>query len=197
MSEEVTVSWCPKGGEPELAEPVDREIFDAMTEFVAQLIQRGERLAERFDVPVSCVKALRWVDTQVSMKALGQLLHCDPSFVTMIADSLERRGLAKREPGTVDRRIKHLVLTERGLEVKSALDQEMLAMMPWAKALTVAEREQFLGLVRKMNLTLAGPTGATAVGEVTASTMPSTDATTRAAATTNTASTNTEAPAVS
>ncbi len=200
MCEEVTVSWCSRGDQPGQTVPgqtatgsaaagqVDRQIFDAMTEFIAQLMQRGERLADRFGVPVSCVKALRQVETSVSMKALGQLLHCDPSFVTMIADVLEKRGLAKREPGTVDRRVKNLVLTDLGLEVKVALDQEMLGMMPWAKALTVTEREQFLELIRKMNLSLAEPTGATALGEVTASTSArasAADSTASAAATTS------------
>ncbi len=140
---------CPGGNK------LDQEIFDAMTEFVTKLMQCGERLAERFDVPVSCMKAMRRVDTSVSMKALGQLLHCDPSFVTMIADALERRGLAKREPGTVDRRVKNLVLTPRGVEIKATLEQESRDLMPWAQALTVDEREQLLGLVRKMNEALA------------------------------------------
>jgi DNA-binding MarR family transcriptional regulator len=142
---------------------LDQDIFDAMTEFVMWLMQRGERLAERFDVPVSCMKALRRVGKAVSMKELGQQLHCDPSFVTMIADALEQRGLAKREPSTADRRIKNLVLTPRGLEVKSTIESETHGVMPWAQVLTVEEREQLLGLVRKMNQALAVPQGSTAV----------------------------------
>jgi len=169
MSGEVTVGRCAGGNK------LDQEIFEAMTEFVTKLMQCGERLAERFDVPVSCMKAIRRVDTSVSMKALGQLLHCDPSFVTMIADALERRGLAKREPGTVDRRVKNLVLTPLGIQIKATLEQESLDLMPWTQALTVEEREQFLGLVRKMNETLATPAtqaanGATAAEGVTDST---------------------------
>ncbi len=144
------MSWCPGG------DKLDQEIFDAMTEFVTQLMQRGERLAERFDVPMSCVKAIRRLDAAVTMKDLGQRLHCDPSFVTMIADALEQRGLAKREPNPGDRRIKNLVLTPRGHEVKATIEQETLGEMPWTRALNVDEREQFLRLVRKMNDALAG-----------------------------------------
>jgi len=151
------VGWCSGG------DKLDRDIFDAMTEFITSLMQRGERLAERFDVPVSCMKALRRVGTAVSMKELGQQLHCDPSFVTMIADALEQRGLARREPGTVDRRIKNLVLTPHGLEVKATLEAESHGVMPWAQVLSVEEREQLLGLMRKMNQALAAPQGATAV----------------------------------
>jgi DNA-binding MarR family transcriptional regulator len=167
------MGWCQGGNK------LDQDIFDAMTEFVMSLMQRGERLAERFGVPVSCMKALRQVGTSVSMKELGQQLHCDPSFVTMIADALEQRGLAKREPGTTDRRIKNLVLTPSGLELKATIEDETRGIMPWAQALDEEEREQLLGLVRKMNEALTAPQGSTAVsasagtavvGEVAAST---------------------------
>jgi DNA-binding MarR family transcriptional regulator len=122
-------------------------------------MQRGERLAESLDVPVSCIKALRRLDVPVAMKDLGQRLRCDPSFVTMIADALEQRGLAKREASVTDRRIKNLVLTERGLELKATLEQETQCVMPWAEALNEEEREQFLGFVRKMNASLAEQDG--------------------------------------
>jgi DNA-binding MarR family transcriptional regulator len=161
VREEATVSWCPGGND------LDQEIFDAMTEFVTQLLQRGERLADRFDVPVSCMKAIRRLDAAVTMKDLGQRLHCDPSFVTMIADALEQRGLAKREPNPADRRIKNLVLTPRGQEVKATLEQEVLGQMPWTRALSTEEREVFLRLVRKMNEAFASTPAA---GEVTANT---------------------------
>src|SRR5215472_5520380 len=126
-----------------------------MTEFITQLIQRGERLAERFSVPVSCMKAIRRLDAAVTMKDLGQRLRCDPSFVTMIADALEQRGLARREANVVDRRIKNIVLTERGLEVKAELEREATGNMPWTSALDQGEREQLLGLIRKMNSAMA------------------------------------------
>ena len=155
------MSWCPGGND------LDQEIFDAMTEFVTQLVQRGERLAERFDVPVSCMKAMRRLGSAVTMKDLGHRLHCDPSFVTMIADALEQRGLAKREANPADRRIKNLVLTPRGQEVKATIEQEMVGEMPWTRALDADERAQFLVLIRKMNEALASTPAAE---EVTAST---------------------------
>ncbi len=143
-TQEATVSWCSGG------DKLDQDIFDAMTEFIAQLIQCGEQLSQRYQVPVSAMKALRRLDTPVAMKDLGQRLHCDPSFVTMIADVLEKRGLAKREPNTADRRVKNLVLTDRGLEIKAAVQKSALGLMPWTQALDRGEREQFLGLLRKM-----------------------------------------------
>jgi MarR family transcriptional regulator, organic hydroperoxide resistance regulator len=84
------------------------------------------------------------------MKELGRRLRCDPSFVTSIADSLEKRGLAKREPNPTDRRIKNLVLTPEGSEFRTRIEQEMLASMPWCTALDRDERETLLALVRKL-----------------------------------------------
>jgi DNA-binding MarR family transcriptional regulator len=98
------------------------------------------------------------------MKDLGQRLRCDPSFVTAIADALEQRGLAKREPNPADRRIKNLALTDRGLEIKAAMEQETLGLMPWTKALDREEREQFLEFVRKMCNSLAAEPVAPAAG---------------------------------
>src|SRR5260370_40975536 len=137
------------------SDALDREIFDAVTEFFGQLVQRGEKLADRFGVPVSCLKALRRVDEGVTMEDLGQLLHCDRSVVTMIADSLEERGLARREPHAADRRIKNLVLTARGLEVKAALEQEAHGMMPWSRVLDRGQREQVLEILCKMRKAMA------------------------------------------
>src|SRR5262249_46233068 len=99
---------------------------------------------------------------------LGQRLHCDPSFVTMIADALEQRGLAKREANPADRRIKNLVLTPSGLEVKAKLEQEMLEDMPWTRALEGDEREAFLRRIPKMNAALASTATAEEVSTSTA-----------------------------
>lgn len=161
------MNWCPGG------DKLDQDIFDAMTEFVAYLMQRGEKLAQRYGVPVSAIKAMRRLDAPVPMKDLGQRMHCDPSFITMIADVLEKHGLATREPNPADRRVKNLALTDRGQEVKVAMEQETLGLMPWTHALDRSEREQFLLLVRKMCKSLAAPPPAPdreQSGEVTGST---------------------------
>jgi DNA-binding MarR family transcriptional regulator len=162
------MSWCPGG------DKLDQDIFDAMTEFVGQLLRRGERLAENLDLPVPCMKAMLRVSEAITMKDLSQRLHCDASFVTMIADALEKRGLAMREAHPVDRRIKNLVLTNHGVEVKTTLEQAIRAQMPWALALSQEEREQLLELVRKMSSAMAAtaesPAAATESGEVTLTT---------------------------
>jgi hypothetical protein len=83
------------------------------------------------------------------MKELGKQMHCDPSFVTLVADMLEKRGLARREPHPADRRVKNIVLCDDGLRLKHKVEAEIAAHMPW-NCLTDGERVQLLALLRKM-----------------------------------------------
>lgn len=48
------------------------------------------------------------------MSALAEAMHCDNSNVTGIVDRLEAAGLAERRPSERDRRVKAVVLTEKG-----------------------------------------------------------------------------------
>ncbi len=145
---------------------LDQNILDAMIKLFRQILSQSERLAERHGVPLFCVKALHILDTSMAMKELGQRMGCDPSFVTAIADMLEKRGLANREACTADRRVKNLVLSAEGIELKGQMEKEMLATMPWSRALDTAERESFLVLIRKLvDAEAADPaTGATGAG---------------------------------
>jgi DNA-binding MarR family transcriptional regulator len=161
---EAAMAWCPDGNQ------LDQEIFDAMAEFLGQLLRRGDRLAEELGVPLFCLKALHRLGAPVTMSELGKQLHCDRSFVTMIADTLEDRGLARREPNPTDRRLKNLVLTPQGMELKKRLEAALLTQMPWACALDMTERAALLELIRKMTRATAAdattPAGAEGTEEV-------------------------------
>jgi len=146
------MAWCPNGSK------LDQDIADALSEFFTHMLERAEAVAGEFGVPVFAVKALHQLDEPVTMKELGRRMHVDPSFVTMIADTLERHGLARREPNTADRRLKNLVLTPEGVELKARLEQAMLGRMPWCEAFDAEEKSSFLSMTRKMNVVLAeGP----------------------------------------
>jgi MarR family transcriptional regulator, organic hydroperoxide resistance regulator len=146
---ETAVAWCPNGNE------VDQDIADALTEFFAQVLERSEALADQFGVPPFVMKAIHRLDGSVTMKELAQRMHVDPSFVTMIADTLEKRGLARREPNASDRRLKNLVLTPEGVELKGTLERGLLAEMPWCRGLDASEKASFLSMMRKLNVVLA------------------------------------------
>ena len=129
---------------------LNAEIQECVIELTARVFGHAERLAQRLAVPTICMKALTTLDKPMAMKELGKRMHCDPSFVTSVADMLEKRGLARREAHPDDRRIKNLVLTGAGSKLKRRLEAELSARMPWSCGLTDDEREQLLALIRKM-----------------------------------------------
>jgi DNA-binding MarR family transcriptional regulator len=67
--------------------------------------------------------ALRQLDPDEPkpMSELAIALRCDNSNVTGIVDRLEDRGLVERRPGEHDRRVKMLMITERGAQVRAGL----------------------------------------------------------------------------
>jgi DNA-binding MarR family transcriptional regulator len=136
-------------GSPE-RDTLDSELTDAFSELVEQMIERFEDVGRRFSLPPFCVKALHMLSSPMAMKELGRRFHCDPSFVTSIADMLDSRGLGRRETDTKDRRIKNLTLTPAGIKMRALLEREMISVMPWTRALDESERETLLRLVRKM-----------------------------------------------
>ena len=131
------------------SEQLDSEILDAMSELSASLLASSEQLARRLGVPSFCLKAMHLLRVPMAMRDLGKLLHCDPSFVTTIADMLEKNGLARREASTADRRIKNLVLTQAGARLREQVNREFQAHVPW-RNFSDEERACLLTLIRKM-----------------------------------------------
>lgn len=132
------------------AEQVDLEILDGIAEVFASLIGRAGQVSQRLGVPIFFLKALHRLDCPLAMKELGHRLRCDPSFVTGIADMLEKRGLATRESDPGDRRIKRICLTPAGEELRHQIENEILAALPWRSTLDADERTCLLGLIRKI-----------------------------------------------
>jgi DNA-binding MarR family transcriptional regulator len=152
---------------------LDSEILDAMGELIAALIGRSEQIAQRFGVPAFCLKALHVLESSMAMRDLGKHMHCDPSFVTAIADLLEKRGLARREASTADRRIKNLVLTQDGISLREKIEREFMAHMPW-RTLDRQERACLLSLIRKMTAAQHDAPGTTTSTPTSTTTPPST-----------------------
>ena len=129
---------------------LDLDFLDALAGLFTRLLAEAEQLAKDYGVPAFFIKALHLIDGPLAMKELGQRMHCDPSFVTSIADMLEKRGLAVRESDPADRRVKRLVLTSEGLDMKHQMEQAMLDRSPWRQHLNIEERATLITLIHKM-----------------------------------------------
>lgn len=145
---------------------LDLEILDSMAGLFGRLVAEGEALANSFGIPVFLIKALHMLDNPLAMKDLGRRMHCDPSFITSIADTLEKHGLAAREPDPADRRVKRLVLTPAGAELKASIEDEVLSRTPWRQSLSREQRASLLALIRTMNPPLSATEAGTPCEEV-------------------------------
>ena len=135
---------------PVADDDLNQQIADTFTELLNQAHDLGQDIASHFGLTGSDAKALFLLATPLTMKELGQRMGCDPSFVTTVADALEKHGLAQREPSQRDRRSKNLVLTPEGVRLRGLICGEISTRAPWCTTLDTSERRCLLGLIRKM-----------------------------------------------
>ncbi len=83
------------------------------------------------------------------MHQLASILACDNSNVTGIVDRLEARGLVARKPYAQDRRVKHIVLTPLGAELRAGMESRMADGAADLGRLNAAEQRQLRDLLRK------------------------------------------------
>jgi MarR family transcriptional regulator, organic hydroperoxide resistance regulator len=136
--------------EPLTDEQLNQQISETIPEVIKQIHDVGQSIATEFGLTGSDAMALFKLDAPMTMKELGQRMGCDPSFITTIADALEKHGLARREPSLRDRRSKNIVLTPEGVTARDRLCAELMARAPWCTGLDTGERRCLLGLMRKM-----------------------------------------------
>jgi MarR family transcriptional regulator, organic hydroperoxide resistance regulator len=107
--------------------------------------------AAEFELSPPQMWALRHLEpgAPLPMSALAGLLHCDNSNVTGIVDRLESRGLVERRPAEHDRRVKHLVVTEAGAELRERVGARLSEPPPGFDRLTADEQRRLAQLLRK------------------------------------------------
>lgn len=131
-------------GEPETAEMVE-----LLLDLADRIRAHSESVSVGFDLSVPQATALLSLERPIPMNELATALRCDASNVTGIVDRLEDRGLVERHMDQADRRVKQLVLTQAGRELRSELHQQLCSDLPTAADLTVGLRR--LGdLLREM-----------------------------------------------
>ena len=90
------------------------------------------------------------------MHEIASLLACDSSNVTGIVDRLEARGLVTRRTGERDRRVKQIVPTPAGVEVRDALRARMAHVPEGIERLSARDQRQLRDLLARA-LGGAGP----------------------------------------
>jgi len=99
------------------------DLWPLLTEFALNM--RGWWISTCYGLDLTPAQgmALRSLDPDVplAMSALADTLACDASNVTGVVDKMEARGLIARQGAENDRRVKVLVVTEKGRQVRREL----------------------------------------------------------------------------
>ena len=122
-----------------------QEAWGLMSRLFWEMRPRMLRIAGEFGLTPPQLFALRSLDPDepVPMRALAQALNCDSSNVTGLVDGLEAQGLVERRSAEHDRRMRMLVVTERGAQVRSRLN-DVIDEVPEALASLGAEDQRAL-----------------------------------------------------
>jgi DNA-binding MarR family transcriptional regulator len=85
------------------------------------------------------------------MRQLAEHLTVAVNSMTSIADSLEQKGLVRRQRSDEDRRVVRVELTDSGREIYQSLREVNLQLFrTLLRALTEDEQEMFMALFRKI-----------------------------------------------
>lgn len=110
------------------AEPyLAQEVLQLLVFMSSRLKQRFAARAAEFDLSMSEAKVLMALDPDdaLPMRALARKLGYDASNLTGIVDGLEERGAVERRVDQSDRRVKAVVATEQGLQLRESLSHRL------------------------------------------------------------------------
>ena len=134
------------------ARPPRPSAADEAWELMSRILfaQRGRMIAiaSELDLHPQQLFALKHLDGPLPMGALAEYLHCDSSNVTGIVDRLEKRGLIERRASERDRRVKVLVVTAEGAQVRRRLMLRLGEPPQSIAALSPADRRRLARLLR-------------------------------------------------
>jgi len=88
-------------------------------------------------------------ETPLAMCRVAEALDCDPSNVTGIVDRLEARGLVERRVDLRDRRVKQLVLTDKGEELRKRLLAALSQPPSAIESLSAADQRTLCAILRR------------------------------------------------
>jgi DNA-binding MarR family transcriptional regulator len=124
---------------PELA----AEAWRPLARFFFETVRHRQRVLGDEGLTPNDIRALVVLDPAHgrTMRELADAWACDASNATFIVDRLEERSLAERRTVPTDRRVKLVVLTERGAEIRGRVLERFFEPPPELLELTRADLE--------------------------------------------------------
>ena len=88
-------------------------------------------------------------DRPVPMRELALELQCDSSNVTGLVDGLEAHGLVERRAAEHDRRVRMLVVTERGARVRERINEVVQEVPAPIAGLSATDQRALRDILRR------------------------------------------------
>lgn len=122
-------------------------IHKLFAEMMGLIYEQELRIMREFDLSLLEYYALQVLGfaQEASLKEIGQRLAMPKSTVTFVADSLEGRGLVKRQQDRQDRRVWRIRLTEEGVRfMGEVFARKSFFLLPVLDGLSDAESQVLL-----------------------------------------------------
>jgi MarR family transcriptional regulator, organic hydroperoxide resistance regulator len=136
--------------EPPPAEEVGRQAWSLLQRVVFSQRPRWMAVIREYDLVPPHWIALQTLDEPKPMGELAKQLACDSSNVTWITDRLEERGLVERQAAEHDRRVKLLVLTDKGRALRAELEERLSEPPPAIASLSQAEQRRLRDVLSRV-----------------------------------------------
>jgi DNA-binding MarR family transcriptional regulator len=117
------------------------DLDDALSLVIARLRGVWHRRMRALDLtPPQSICLRKLADGPLPIGSVADVLMCDASTMTGIADRLEERRLVERQIDPSDRRVKLLALTPAGRHLVASIDAPFSAELDGLSRLSAAER---------------------------------------------------------
>ena len=127
--------------------PAAGDVWSLLRTLFGQQRRRFLIAASELDLHPAQAGMLLQLESPLPMSELATRLACDSSNVTGLVDRLEARGLVERRPYAQDRRVKHVVLTEAGHQMRVELMDQIWQPPPGLQRLSQEEQLQLRDLL--------------------------------------------------
>lgn len=130
--------------------PLVREVTGLWVQMQSRLQAHFTALAAEHSLSAIQAKVLLQLDpaVPVTMRALASRLQYDPSNLTGVIDRLEALGAVRRQPDPKDRRVKGLILTPAGAEMRDPFWRQLTTDAGPFGQLSADELEQLRAILR-------------------------------------------------
>ena len=104
---------------------IDNEIREHIDKISSQMRRQYSEMLRELDLHVGQDNLLckLWTEDEITQMQLTELLNCEPSTVTNMVKTLEKKGFVYRKKDPNDGRVSRVYLTEKGLAVREPIKQ--------------------------------------------------------------------------